>query len=46
MRKRQHKIDPCSAPKKTIHKIKLEDVMALLTLSLFLAEVINILHRI
>ena len=29
-----------------IHKIKLEDVIGILTLSLFLDEVINILHRI
>ena len=31
---------------KRLHKIKLEDVIAILTLFLFLAEVINILHRI
>ena len=29
-----------------LHKIKLEDVIGILTLSLFLDEVINILHRI
>ena len=33
-------------PAKRLHKIKLEDVIAILSLSLFLAEVINILHRI
>ena len=33
-------------PPKRLHKIKLEDVIAILSLSLFLAEVINILHRI
>ena len=32
-------------PPKSLHKIKLEDV-AILTLSLFLAKVINALHRI
>ena len=31
---------------KRLHKIKLEDVIAILTLSLILAEVVNILHRI
>ena len=31
---------------KRLHKIKLEDVIGILTLSLFLDEVINILHRI
>ena len=43
--KREDKIDPCGAPKK-LKKIKLEDVIAILTLSLFLDEVINILHKI
>ena len=33
-------------PAKRLHKIKLEDVIAILSLSLFLAEVINVLHRI
>ena len=33
-------------PPRRLHKIKLEDVIAILSLSLFLAEVINILHRI
>ena len=33
-------------PQKRLNKLKLEDVIAILTLSLFLAEVINILHRI
>ena len=31
---------------KRLNKIKLEDVIAILTLSLFLAEIIHILHRI
>ena len=31
---------------KRLSKIKLEDVTAIITFSLFLAEVINILHRI
>ena len=31
---------------KRLNKIKLEDIIAMLTLSLFLAEVVNILHRI
>ena len=31
---------------KRLNKIRLEDIIAMLTLSLFLAEVINILHRI
>ena len=31
---------------KRLHKIKSEDVIAILTLSLFLAEVIHDLHRI
>ena len=30
---------------KRLKKTKLEDVIAIITLSLFLAEVINILHR-
>ena len=42
---RENKIDPCGKPKET-EKIKLEDVIAIFTSSLFLAEVTNILHRI
>ena len=46
-KKREHKIDPCAAPKKTKKKKKkLEDVIAILTLFLFPAEVIIILHKI
>ena len=33
-------------PPKRLHKIKLEDVIVILTLSLFLAEIMNILYRI
>ena len=39
-----HKIDPYGAPKKT--KQNKEDVIAILTLSPFLAEVLDIMHRI
>ena len=42
---RENKIDPCGKPKET-EKIKLEDVIAIFTSSLFLAEVTNILYRI
>ena len=42
---RENKIDPCGKPKET-EKIKLEDVIAIFTSSLFLAEVANILYRI
>ena len=42
---RENKIDPCGKPKET-EKIKLEDVIAIFTLSLFLPEVTNILHKI
>ena len=45
---REHKMDPSSAPKMTKHN-KIRRVIAILTLSHFLAEVIhtvNILHRI
>ena len=40
-----NKIDPCGKPKET-EKIKLEDVMAIFTSSVYLAEVTNILYRI
>ena len=42
---RENKIDPCGKPKET-EKIKLEDVMAIFTSSVYLAEVTNILYRI
>ena len=41
----ENKIDPCGKPKET-EKIKLEDVMAIFTSSVYLAEVTNILYRI
>ena len=46
-KKREHKIDPCGAPKKTKQN-KIRRCIAILTftLSLFLAEFIIILHRI
>ena len=42
---RENKVDPCGKPKET-EKIKLEDVMAIFTSSVYLAEVTNILYRI
>ena len=42
---RENEIDPCGKPKET-EKIKLEDVMAIFTSSVYLAEVTNILYRI
>ena len=44
-KKRGHKIDPYSELKKTM-KIELDDVIAVLSLYLFLAKVISILHDI
>ena len=44
IRKREHKIDPCSAPKKTTqNKIRRCNSYTHF-MSFFLAEVINILH--
>ena len=37
---RGHKIDPCGKPKKT-KKIKLEDAIAILTLSLFCLKLLT-----
>ena len=44
-KKRRHKIDPSSEPKKTI-KVELDDVIAILNLYLLLAKVISTLHNI
>ena len=45
LERREHKMYPCGAPKKGKQN-EIRRCIAILTLSLFLTEVINILHRI